>query len=228
MEMLAKFSPDHFAIVVVTAGMTACAGDSRPPIIEEYTGTTFFTQGATLSSLSSDAAYRSAYVLLDYGTIRGVEGQEVKRYAGQFCPEPPPDVAQSISAAISAALEGKVSPPAGQVGGELAASYGEALATSVGTLLKRSQGLQFFRDRMFYTCVAYLTGALTEVEYKNELGIGSELAGTLIALELMSSPPAKDEEMQVIEADTKKLSEIIQLIKQNGEKEETSVNTTGS
>jgi hypothetical protein len=115
------------------------------------------------------------------------------------------------------------------MGGELSAGYSEALATSVGALLKRTQGLQFFRDRMFYTCVAYLNGALTEEEYRDELGIGSELAGTLIALEVVSAPSAKDEEMQKVEADFKKVSEMLQFIEQSiKQKEGTTVNTGGT
>jgi hypothetical protein len=183
--------------------LSACAGASRPPLHEEYTGTNVFTRGAVLSSISTDASYRSAYVLLNSGAARGAGGQSEQRYPGQFCPEPPPDAAQAVSAALTAALEATVTPPAGGLAGKGGVDFANALATSVAPLVKRTQGLQFFRDKMFYTCVAYLNGAIVEDEYRQQLLSSAELASALIALELTSSPQEKTD-LSTVDADLQK------------------------
>jgi hypothetical protein len=158
-----------FAVVLTGVTLSACAGASSPQLHKEYTGTNVFTRGAVLSSISTDASYRSAYVLLSSGAARGASGHAEQRYPGQFCPEPPPDVAQAVSAALTAALEATVTPPAGGLAGKGGVDFANALATSVAPLVKRTQGLQFFRDKMFYTCVAYLNGAIVEDEYRQQL-----------------------------------------------------------
>ena len=195
-----------FAIALPAVMLSACAGASRPPLHEEYTGTNVFTRGAVLSSISTDASYRSAYILLNSGADRGAG---LQRHPGQFCPEPPPDVAQAVSAAITAALKATVTPPTGEIGGTGAVEFGNALATSVAPLVRRSQGLQFFRDKMFYTCVAYLNGALPEDEYRQQLSLSAELASALIAMELISSPPEKSD-VKTVEADLKKSNDMLQ------------------
>jgi hypothetical protein len=197
-----------FTITLTGVMLSACAGASRPPLHEEYTGTSIFTRGAVLSSISTDASYRSAYILLNSGADRGAAGQKEQRYPGQFCPEPPPDVAQAVSAALTAALEATVTPPGGALAGKGGIDVGNALVTSVAPLVKRTQGLQFFRDKLFYTCVAYLNGALAEDEYRQQLLSSAELASALIALELTSSPQEKTD-LQTVEADLKKSNDML-------------------
>jgi len=196
------------APALVTAaglGLAACA-TNRPPVIEEYTGTTVLSSGAVLSTISSDAAYRTAYILLGKGTERGdgSAGASAARYSGQFCPEPPPDVAQSISAAFAAALEGKVTPPAGATAVEGAAEVQNAIATAVLPLLTRTQGLQFYRDLAFYNCVAYLNGALGQDEYRRRLTTNADLAADLIALQIVTDGKGGSAEPKATEADLAK------------------------
>ncbi len=198
-----------FPIVLTGFVLSACAGASRPPLHEEYTGTNVFTRGAVLSSISTDASYRSAYILLNSGADRGAG---LQRHPGQFCPEPPPDVAQAVSAAITAALKGAITPPEGATAADISAEFGNALATSVAPLVRRNQGLQFFRDKMFYTCVAYLNGALPEDEYRRQLSWSAELASSLIALELISSPPEKSD-AKTVETDLKKSNDMLQSLR---------------
>lgn len=164
---------------VLAMGLAACAND-RPPVIEEYTGTFGLSRNAVMSTLSSDAAYRSAYILLGSGATND-------RHSGQFCPEPPPDVAQSIAAAVTGSLTGKIAAPAGQTGGEVGVDFGKSIATEISALLKRSQGLQFYRDQAFYTCVAFLNGAIDYDIYKAKLSENAAAATQLIALEIILS-----------------------------------------
>ena len=91
----------------------------------------------------------------------------IKFADGKFCAEPPPDVADSVSAALSAALaggNGKI-----QIEGSVASSF----ATAAKQLFYRSQGLQLYRDGMFSLCAAYLNGAIkdeaTYLEKQSEL-----------------------------------------------------------
>jgi hypothetical protein len=181
----------------------------RPALIEEYTGTAFVSRNAVMSSISTDAAYRSAYILLGSGTERD---ELHARHSGQFCPEPPPDVAQSISAAFSAALEGKLTVPQGQTGGQASAQVARALATAVEPLVKRSQGLQFFRDQTFYTCVAFLNGALDEAAYREQLVGTARLAAALIALEVSADPKLSQVDTNKAEADLTKALAMLDTI----------------
>jgi hypothetical protein len=186
-----------------------CAGCSndRPPLIEEYTGTGYFTRAGVMSSISTDSAYRSAYILLSNGVQR--DGSE--RHAGQFCPEPPPDAAQAVSAALAGALRGKVDAPTGQTGGEVAAEASKAISTAVAPLVKRSQGLQFFRDQAFYYCVGFLNGVIQNDTYAAHLTDSAQLAAALIALEILN-PGAKAQDQETLS--TPELVKAIQAFNQ--------------
>jgi hypothetical protein len=155
-----------------------------------------------MSNISTDAAYRSAYILVGSGVERrpGFE-----RHPGQFCPEPPPDVAQSVSAAISAALQAEITPPAGEAGGKLGVQGAKAVATAVEPLVRRSQGLQFHRDEAFYNCVAYLNGAIGEEEYARNLLANARLAAAIITLEVMRDPELAKAPEGKVEADLTKI-----------------------
>lgn len=199
-----------FLVLALTAGISACAND-RPPVIEEYTGTWGTSRNAVMSTLSSDAAYRSAYILLGSGAPPGSE-----RRSGQFCPEPPPDVAQSIAAAVSGSLSGKIVAPTGQTGGEIATGFSKEIATEVAALLKRSQGLQFYRDQAFYTCVAYLNGVIDADVYRDRLSANSSSAAQLIALEIFTNKDVSNvdavvksalDKLKVIQDEIKKLQD---------------------
>jgi hypothetical protein len=80
-------------------------------------------------------------------------------------------------------------------------------------LVKRTQDLQFFRDKMFYTCVAYLNGAIVEDQYRQQLLSSAELASALIALELTSNPQEKPD-LQSVEADLKKSNEMLSSLRE--------------
>ncbi len=97
----------------------------------------------------------------------------IKFSDGTFCAEPPPDVADSLSAALSTGLaggNGKI-----QIEGSVASSF----ATAAKQLFYRSQGLQLYRDGVFSLCAAHLNGAITKEDYlaqhKELLGVAKQL-----------------------------------------------------
>lgn len=198
------------SVVFCLSSLAACGGNDRPPTIEEYTGSSVFTKSAVMSTISSDAAYRSAYILLSGSAGREYEGKG-QRFSGQFCPEPPPDVAQSVSSAIAAALDADVEAPGALLGPQsitgaakagLGAQYSKAVASAVAPLIKRTSGLQFYRDQAFYTCAAFLNGVLGPDEYEQMLTDSANLAATVLMLEIIkggTAPEAND--FQKVEAD---------------------------
>lgn len=105
----------------------------------------------------------------------------------RFCAEPPPDVADSVSAALSAvaqaSAQGKVSDA--QIG------FAQTLATSVKQLFQRSQGVQLYRDGSFMLCNAYLNGAITQPEFVARHARLLEVAKELIAAEIPKLHEAK-------------------------------------
>ncbi len=102
----------------------------------------------------------------------------IKFSDGTFCAEPPPDVADSLSAALSTGLaggNGKI-----QIEGSVASSF----ATAAKQLFYRSQGLQLYRDGVFSLCAAHLNGAINKNEYLIQHKGLLDIAKTLIEIEL--------------------------------------------
>jgi hypothetical protein len=204
--------------------LASCGRNDRPATVEEYTGRSFWTKNAVMSTLSSDASYRSAYIILGGGADRGDNVTNGDRYPGQFCPEPPPDVSQSVSAAVTAAINANVSAPGALLGpasttgtatAGVGANYGEALATAVAPLIQRTQGLQFYRDQAFYICAAYLNGVLDSATYLAELDQSAELAAQVIMLEIVKGGIGDEPtDLAKVEADLKKSVEALGPIRE--------------
>jgi hypothetical protein len=72
-----------------------------------------------------------------------------------FCSEPPPDAAQSISAAFTAAIEKN------QVG---KASFADAYQTTMSNLAARTPLSETYRTAVFSICQLHLNGVLTNEE----------------------------------------------------------------
>lgn len=79
----------------------------------------------------------------------------------RYCAEPPPDVAQNISTALRYA--GKAT--GGKVPGEIEAEYSKALAVAAQRLMNRSQGLQLYRDGMYYLCQAFINDGVSVTDF---------------------------------------------------------------
>lgn len=162
---------------IIVAAMEGCALFSAPswvPVVEDKVGSgQFIGEDKRVGTLATVAQRRLA--LIKFGD-------------GRFCAEPPPDVADSVSASLSAALSGgngKIN-----VTGEMAHQF----ATAAKQIFYRSQGLQLYRDGMFSLCTAYLNKAITEEEFKQNHKDVLIIAADLIKTEL---PLLKD-----IRADT--------------------------
>lgn len=106
---------------------------------------------------------------------------------GEFCAEPSPDAADNIARTFEAALKAQVTNPgtggANTIGG--AAAIATTYASTVALLLRRSQGLQLYRDGMYNFCQAYLNRIIDKAGYV-------KLAGDLLA----TAAKAIDTELQ--------------------------------
>ncbi len=98
---------------------------------------------------------------------------------GNFCSEPPPEVADSVTTAIAAALKANITQDK-NISAELASNF----ARHVNQLYKRSHTVQIFRDASFYLCVNAVNianGKNKQYEsYKDDIrGIVTELIPSL-------------------------------------------------
>lgn len=74
--------------------------------------------------------------------------------SGNFCSEPPPEAADSVGAAIAAALKANISADR-DVNAELASNF----ARHVNHLYKRAHTVQLFRDATYHLCVNAVNSA---------------------------------------------------------------------
>ena len=150
------------ALLAATApGLAGCGAGwltsrEKNPVIEDYVGGTI-TGNERVGFMATTASHRLVTVRLNTG---GGVGK-----TGQMCPEPPPDVAQALSSSFAAALGGSVTEPKSGVQAEAQAALARTFATTVTPLLRRSPGLQYHRDAMYYLCVAYLNEAIDERKF---------------------------------------------------------------
>lgn len=148
-------------LVAMAPGLAGCGAGwftdrERNPVIEDYVGGTI-TGNERVGFMATTASHRLV-------TIRLKTDGGVGR-TGQMCPEPPPDVAQALSSSFAAALGGSVTEPKSGAQAEAQAALARTFATTVTPLLRRSPGLQYHRDAMYYLCVAYLNEAITQVQF---------------------------------------------------------------
>ncbi len=93
-----------------------------------------------------------------------VDNRKNKDSFGNFCAEPPADVAESVSASFQAALAGNLAQPSGQTV-EASAELAKALATATQALAQRSQGVMIFRDGSYYLCSMYMNDIIEKADY---------------------------------------------------------------
>lgn len=83
--------------------------------------------------------------------------------AGRFCAEPPPDAGQNVASALTTLLN--VS--SDKLDTNLKAELAKSLASNFQAFVKRSQGLQLYRDAMYNLCQSSLNQALDKAEVKS-------------------------------------------------------------
>lgn len=95
---------------------------------------------------------------------------------GNFCSEPPPEVADSITTALAAAFKANITQDK-NVSAELASNF----ARHVNQLYKRSHTVQIFRDASFHMCVDAVNSANGDKEYVSYKSDVKEIVNSLIS-----------------------------------------------
>jgi hypothetical protein len=165
-------------LLILGCGHSFFAEPKNNPVIEDKIK---IGLKEVLGTLATTAERRTVIVKLHNSN----QGSDI----GKFCAEPPPDVAENIVSQIGLLLEAqaKLTPPAGEPGleGKGKIDFNKLLQTTIQALVKRSQGLQLYRDGMYSYCQSYLNGAFkNDDEYKDKLDELLWRAFQLIWLEL--------------------------------------------
>lgn len=134
-------------------GLSMFAGQ-KTPVIEDKVGSWSNHQVGTLA-VTTDR--RVVLVRLQGDSEGG---------AGRFCAEPPPDAGQNLTSALTAMLDVSAEKLDATLKAELAKSF----ASNFQSFVKRSQGLQLYRDAMYNLCQGYLNHALEKGEVKTISG----------------------------------------------------------
>lgn len=150
-------------IFLCTVCLNGCAYyfTQRPPIMERKMGSPF---SESVGVLATSADYRIVYVQIKPGS--------------PICAEPPPDVAGHFASAFAASLSAS---PADR---PASAEVQSKLAVSMQQLVKRSQGLQHFRDSATDLCIDMSNGFISKQQYFAEKSALRIRAFELIKLEL--------------------------------------------
>lgn len=140
-------------LFAVTLSLSGCGlgifASPKAPVIEDKVGSWPHYQVGTLA-VTTDR--RMVLVKL-----KDTDGQQ-----GKFCSEPPPDAGQNVSSALSSLLDVSSEKIDTDIKLELAKSF----ATNFQSFIKRSQGLQLYRDAMYHLCQSYLNGSVTDNDMK--------------------------------------------------------------
>lgn len=128
-------------------GLSMFAGQ-KTPVIEDKVGNWPHHQVGTLA-VTTDR--RVVLVRLQEDSPGG---------AGRFCAEPPPDAGQNITNALAAMLDVSAEKIDATIKAQLATTF----ASNFQALVKRSQGLQLYRDAMYNLCQNYLNHGVDKTQ----------------------------------------------------------------
>ncbi len=95
------------------------------------------------------------------------------------CAEPSPDAIEAISASLEASIEAN-----SEAGAAAKAQYARELTTAVSAVLRRTQGLQLFRDGVFALCQGSMNGLRDQKTIAQEFADLRSDAIKLIKMEL--------------------------------------------
>lgn len=175
-------------LVLAIANLSGCALMTSPkeqPVIEDHINNWFDRE--KIGVLSTTAERREVIF---------------KMPTNQFCAEPPPDVAESLSSSLSILAQGsgKSDASSGEIQARL--EVAKTLATSIKSLFRRTQGAQLFRDGTFNLCEAYLNGSIDKANYIRLYEDLLKTAKELIAKEIpeMKTLKAEDAEANAVSA----------------------------
>ena len=148
-------------------------------MIEDYVSAKFEREIGTMASVASR---RLTVVRLRDGKTRAQGKEEDAWQRGEFCSEPPPDAMVAVTGQWAAKLSDLK-------GVEVDTEFVQSVASSMGPLLYRSQGLQWNRDNMAYVCNAYMNRRMSREKYIELVKEIMTMSKELIALELKNRPP---------------------------------------
>ena len=168
------------AVVVMLVAMVSVAGcgTTRDPIIEDYVSADWNREIGTMASVASR---RLTVVRLDDSKGSVVENSRWAR--GEFCSEPPPDAMVAVAEQWTAKL-------AELKGVEVDAQLVQSVASSMGPLVHRTQGLQWNRDSMAFACMDYINRRVDKTKYTEWIEDIREKSVKLILKELPKLPTA--------------------------------------
>jgi len=161
---------------VMMSGCSLLTPPKARPIVEDHSSSPWNWRGGVKYGVYTTSAERRE-VLIKYFKLE--DGQ----WHSTMCAEPSPDVAEAITSSLTGSLTASAqASDAEKANATLAAT--QALATSINSLFKRSQGVQFFRDGAFALCTAYLNGWMTDAQYSEAYKSLLTASTGLIALEM--------------------------------------------
>ncbi len=157
--------------VALTAilGLSACAelGGHADPVIASPIG-------SEVNALATGAERRLVITTL----VTDTSG----RTARVVCAEPSPDAIEALTASVEASLAGT-----SRANDQVTLNQAKELSTAVGSLVKRSQGLQFFRDGIFALCQGSMNGLRHGASITEQYASLQKDAKELILAELRTS-----------------------------------------
>ena len=145
-----------WAVLPLLTGCGAVSFTERAtnPVIEDYLSADGDREIGTMASVAS-----RRLTILRLADEQGDSARTDRWRRGEFCSEPPPDAMVAAAGRWLAELTGLEDLPAGD------AKLTKSIASNMGPLLYRSQGLQWNRDNMAYICVAYMNRRIDRGKY---------------------------------------------------------------
>ena len=140
-----KFS--RRAAQVIAGSSVLLIGACSNGIHDQVVGGSALLGEPQVGALSTTASYRTVIAKFKSDAV--------------VCPEPPPDVAVAVTAALTASLSAESK----SLDAEGTAELSRAVAESITPLLRRTSAVQFYRDARSYNCFAHMNGALTAEQY---------------------------------------------------------------
>lgn len=139
-------SPIHIGCIISLLMLSGCglnmfAGSKSPVIVDEV--------GSRVGTLAVTTDRRVVLVRLRENSANG---------AGRFCAEPPLDADQNVTSALAAMKDLSNDKIEASVRIELARSFAQIFPAFV----RRTQGLQLYREAMYNLCQNYLNQAIKE------------------------------------------------------------------
>jgi hypothetical protein len=150
------------------------------PVLEDYMGT---WPSREIASLATRAGHRVNIARMADGTTVG----EHQWQRGEFCMEPPPDAMETVASLFTASASGSATDPKGvKASGD--AEFARTMATAMGPMLRRSQGLQWARDNMSFLCNSSINRRLSHAEYLDLTKLVINMSFELIKQEITRLP----------------------------------------